>query len=85
MRTRKSKSWRKTELRLTGICFGQCLVIVYMHLMFWDQFGEATMWPVREYSVYESSAALISSEILRVAAKLVCGGGLLLTPLPSTR
>ena len=44
-----------------------------------DQFGEATMWPVHEHSVYDVSAAIISLE-LRVAAKLVCGGVHLLTP-----
>ena len=37
------------------------------------------MWPEHEHSVYDVSAAIISLE-LRVAAKLVCGGVLLLTP-----
>ena len=47
--------------------------------------GEATIWPEREHSVYELNAAIISLENIRVAAKLVCGGGLYGCPPPSTR
>ena len=45
-----------------------------------DQFGEATKCWRREHSVYVLSAAIISLNGTRVTAKLICGGGLKLTP-----
>ena len=43
-------------------CCGQWHVIVYIQLIGGDQFGEATIWPIREHSVYELSATIISLE-----------------------
>ena len=60
-------------------------VLLFTYKTRGDQFGEATIWPVREHSVYELNAAVISLENIRVAAKLVCGGGLYGWPPPSTR
>ena len=60
--------------------YAQCICLVFTYKQGGTSLGEATIWPEREHSVYELNAAVISLENIRVAAKLVCGGGLYSRP-----